>query len=155
MAGDISPDFHQAKESPFQKSDRTHIGRNGNGSKPSSPGSPTVWQSEVRHQEHLKEDMVDDDDEIEYSSGARNDKDLTKYSYRNENPSKSKSISNSISPINAQNNSYDMDELKQPLSINCNPLGRSEEEAIISLEKALNGRTRVKDIVEKIRKETE
>ena len=48
-----------------------------------------------------------------------------------------------------------LDELKQPLSININPLGRSEEEAILSLENALNGRTKVKDMVEKIRKETE
>ena len=155
MAGDISPVYHKGKESPFQNNGRTQNGRNGNGSKPSSPTSPTVWHNTTRYPEQLKEDMVDEDDEIEYPNGIRNEKDLAKYAYRNGNPSSKKAMDKSISPINAQNYSYDLDDLKQPLSINCNPSGRSEEEAILSLEKALNGRTRVKDIVEKIRKETE
>ena len=37
----------------------------------------------------------------------------------------------SMSPTNLQSHSYNLEELKQPLSININPLGRSEEEAVL------------------------
>ena len=106
----------------------------------SSHGSPTVWEYSDRNKEQLKEDLVDEEDVKKYPNGIGNE---TKHG------------SQSKSPTHIQNHPYNIDELKQPLSININPLGRSEEEAIMSLEKALNGRGRVKDMVEKIRKETE
>ena len=135
--GENISDYNKSGASPSQKNDRLLNGRYSNGSK---HASPTVWEYADRYKEHLKEDLVDDDDVKKYPNGI---------GVENINGTKS------MSPTNLQSHSYNLEELKQPLSININPLGRSEEEAILSLEKALNGRTRVKDIVEKIRKETE
>ena len=55
-----------------------------------------------------------------------------------------------------QNLTKEKSSFKQPLSVNYQPNPpRREEEAIVSLDKALTGRPRVKDMVERIRKETE
>ena len=119
--------------------------------------SPTLWKNATRYRGSLEKVQIE---EYHDANVVRDEKkqieDGTGSGYSKASMTKVANTHKSVPHDTAEPYMADKKQSKHqiPVNYNPNPL-RTEEEAIMSLEKALTGRSKVKDMVEKLKKETE
>ena len=153
---DESIEYDNSNPSPAQKKETTPDFVKDTDTKDSNPGSPTLWENAARYRGSLEKVLGDDDEVVHIVVPSQVKKESTGYNIVNGNVFPNINIDKSLPHTVTQNLTKEKNSMKQPMSINYPPNhARREEDAIISLENALSGRPRVKDMVERIRKETE
>ena len=143
-------DYEYRDQSPPQKNTNIHKGETNDEIKGLNSNSSTTWESAARYHGIDDQGLVEDGDSSELQQTGK------RFNYKM-SVAYDPTIVNKPLPHGVKHaHAKDKTDSNQALSVNYNSIPiRSEEEAILGLEKALVGRTKVKDMVEKIRKETE